>query len=83
MITTGILVPSQVYSPKQEPPQYSHPSRFSSMDASAISHLGSSKQVTLETNLTAPKCSVVHTRITRILEKRCKKYAHISESFVF
>lgn len=44
-----------MYSPKQEPSQYSHPSRFSSMDTSAISHLGSSKQVTVSTNLTALK----------------------------
>ncbi|XP_026873980.1 hepatocyte nuclear factor 1-beta-B isoform X2 [Electrophorus electricus] len=39
---------SHVYSPKQEPPQYSHASRFSSMDASTISHLGSSKQCPLQ-----------------------------------
>ncbi|KAI5620184.1 hepatocyte nuclear factor 1-beta-B [Silurus asotus] len=38
---------THMYSSKQEPPQYSHPPRFSSMDTSALSHLGSSKQIVL------------------------------------
>ncbi|TSP68492.1 Hepatocyte nuclear factor 1-beta-B [Bagarius yarrelli] len=36
---------THMYSSKQDPPQYSHSSRFSSMDTSAIAHLGSSKPV--------------------------------------
>ncbi|KAG9265773.1 hepatocyte nuclear factor 1-beta-B-like [Astyanax mexicanus] len=39
---------SHMYSPKQEPPQYSHSARFSSMDASTITHLGSNKQCPLQ-----------------------------------
>ncbi|KAL7844571.1 hypothetical protein SRHO_G00231100 [Serrasalmus rhombeus] len=39
---------SHMYSPKQEPPQYSHPARFSSMDTSTITHLGSNKQCPLQ-----------------------------------
>lgn len=36
-----------VYSPKQEAAQFSHPSRYATMDTSTITHLGSSKQVSL------------------------------------
>ncbi|XP_066501727.1 hepatocyte nuclear factor 1-beta-B isoform X2 [Hoplias malabaricus] len=39
---------SHMYSPKPEPPQYSHPNRYSSMDTSTITHLGSSKQCPLQ-----------------------------------
>ncbi|XP_067232318.1 hepatocyte nuclear factor 1-beta-B isoform X1 [Chanodichthys erythropterus] len=39
---------SHMYSPKQEAAQFSHPSRYTTMDTSTITHLGSSKQVKLQ-----------------------------------
>ncbi|NP_919353.1 hepatocyte nuclear factor 1-beta-B [Danio rerio] len=39
---------SHMYSPKQEAGQFSHPSRYSTMDSSTITHLGSSKQCPLQ-----------------------------------
>ncbi|KTG33595.1 hypothetical protein cypCar_00027804 [Cyprinus carpio] len=39
---------SHMYSPKQEAVQFSHPSRYATMDTSTIAHLGSSKQCPLQ-----------------------------------
>ncbi|KAI7795705.1 hepatocyte nuclear factor 1-beta-B [Triplophysa rosa] len=39
---------SHMYSPKQEVAQFSHASRYATMDTSAITHLGSSKQCPLQ-----------------------------------
>ncbi|XP_043077534.1 hepatocyte nuclear factor 1-beta-B isoform X2 [Puntigrus tetrazona] len=39
---------SHMYSPKQEAAQFSHPSRYTTMDTSTITHLGSSKQCPLQ-----------------------------------
>ncbi|TRY57304.1 hypothetical protein DNTS_008896 [Danionella cerebrum] len=39
---------SHMYSPKQEATQFSHPSRYTAMDSSTITHLGSSKQCPLQ-----------------------------------
>ncbi|KTF89875.1 hypothetical protein cypCar_00023949 [Cyprinus carpio] len=39
---------SHMYSPKQEVGQFSHPSRYATMDTSTITHLGSGKQCPLQ-----------------------------------
>ncbi|XP_026099016.1 hepatocyte nuclear factor 1-beta-B isoform X2 [Carassius auratus] len=39
---------SHMYSPKQEVGQFSHPPRYTTMDTSTITHLGSSKQCPLQ-----------------------------------
>ncbi|XP_051956581.1 hepatocyte nuclear factor 1-beta-B-like isoform X1 [Xyrauchen texanus] len=47
-ISTQPFTQSHMYSPKQEAAQYSHHSRYTTMDTNTITHLGSSKQCPLQ-----------------------------------